>query len=243
MAIYRIADLNIDIKNKEMYTTALCKDYYSENQEVAADITAVANPEEFENDRKYVPDASNAYLESLSIYRSISNQMLDYKGFLFHASVIERNGVAFAFSAASGTGKTTHSRLWLECFPDARIINGDKPLVRIKDEKVYIYGTPWCGKERYNINAKAPLAAICFIERAEKNSIKEISKTEAVRRIFPQILVPTDANQVNKLFDLVGEVIDKTPVYLLSCNMDLEAARVAYEGMTNNINAGGSTNA
>lgn len=232
MAIYRIADLNIDIKNKEIYTAYLCRNYYSEKQDVIADITVQVKPADFEHDRKFLPDATDGYLESLSIYRSISNQILDFNGFLFHASVIERNGEAFAFSAASGTGKTTHCRLWLERFPDARIINGDKPLIRITDENVYVYGTPWCGKESYNINTRAPLKAICFLERGKENSIKEISKTEAVKRIFPQLLVPNDEKLVNKLFDLVGSVVNKVPVYLLSCNMDPEAADVAYNGMT-----------
>lgn len=107
------------------------------------------------------------------------------------------------FAAKSGTGKTTHCKLWLDTFPDARIINGDKPLVRISDEKVFIYGTPWCGKENYNINSKAPLKAVCFLERAEQNSIDRISKSEAVARIMPQLLIPKNSEYINKLLDLV----------------------------------------
>lgn len=232
MAVYRIADLNIDIRNKEKYTSYVCRGYLAENQSVKADITAVPNPAEYENDRAVVPEATDGYIESLSIYRNISNQLLDFRGFILHASVVEKDGCAFAFSAHSGTGKTTHSRIWTERFPDARIINGDKPLVRIIDGNVYIYGTPWCGKENYNVNTKSPLKALCFIERSETNSISPISKKEAVMRIYSQLLIPADAGKLNLLLDLVGELIDKTPVYLLKCNMEPQAAEVAYKGMT-----------
>ncbi len=232
MAVYRIADLNIDIRNKEKYTSYICKNYLAENQFVQPDITAVSDASEYETDKKAVPEASDGYLESLSIYRSISNQLIDFCGFILHASVVEKDGYAFAFSAHSGTGKTTHSRIWTERFPDARIINGDKPLVRIFDDNVYIYGTPWCGKENYNINTKAPLKALCFIERSQTNSISTISKQEAVMRIYSQLLIPADKDKLNRLLDLVGELIDRTPVYLLKCNMEPEAAEVAYKGMT-----------
>ncbi len=231
MAIYRIADLNIDIQNTYDYTTRLCKDYLAPDQTVACEITAHPNPDDYEKDRQVVPTATDGYLESLSLYRDISGQMLDHDGFILHASVIERDGVAYAFSAKSGTGKTTHCRIWLERFPDARIINGDKPLVRIFEGNVYIYGTPWCGKENYQVNTRAPLKAICFIERAETNSIAPLSKSEAVSRIFHQLLIPKTADAANKLLDLVEVFIEKTPAYLLRCNMDPEAAEVSYMGM------------
>ena len=236
MAVYRIADLNIDIRNKEKYTSYICKNYLADNQLVQPDITAVSDPAEYVNDKNAVPEASDGYLESLSIYRSISNQLLDLGGFILHASVVEKDGCAFAFSAHSGTGKTTHSRIWTERFPDARIINGDKPLVRIFDDEIYIYGTPWCGKENYNINTKSPLKALCFIEQSQTNSISTISKQEAVMRIYSQLLVPADAGKLNLLLDLVGELIDRIPVYLLKCNMNSEAAEVAYRGMTEACN-------
>ncbi|MGN1122060.1 MAG: hypothetical protein ACI4RV_06810 [Eubacteriales bacterium] len=231
MAIYRIADLDIDIQHQHAYTAHICKSYLSPCQE-HADMTAKPNPEEYANDRLAVPTATDGYLEALSIYRSISHQLLNFDGFILHAAVVERAGAAYAFAAKSGTGKTTHCRLWLERFPDARIINGDKPLVRLLDGKVYLYGTPWCGKENYQVNTKAPLKGICFLERAAQNTVVPISKSEAVTRIFPQLLIPKDPSSTNRLLDLVGEFIEKTPAYLLKCNMDPQAAQVSYDAMS-----------
>lgn len=230
MSIYRIADLNIDIDHKYKYTPWICRDYIAEDQSFS-DMSVCADSSEYEKDKKVVPTATDGYLESLSLYRAISNKLLDFNGFILHASVIEKDGNAFAFCAKSGTGKTTHSSLWLRKYPDARIINGDKPLLRIFDDNIFVYGTPWCGKENYNVNTRSPLKAICFIERSESNSIVRISKTEAVSRIFSQLLIPKNPEDTNKLLDLLSKVIDKVSVYLLKCNMDLEAAEVAYNGM------------
>lgn len=121
--------------------------------------------------------------------------------------------------------------MWTERYADARIINGDKPLIRFFDDKPYIYGTPWCGKENFNINTKAPLKALCFIERAETNTINIISKKDAVSRIFNQLLIPENSERLNKLLDLVERLIESVPTYLLKCNMELSAAEVAYEAM------------
>jgi len=125
--------------------------------------------------------------------------------------------------------------MWLKAFPDARIINGDKPLVRLFDGSFYAYGTPWCGKENYNINAKEILKAICFIERGEANEISKISKEEAVKRIYSQLLMPKSAEYINKMFDLVEKFIESVPAFVLKCNISEEAANVAYNGIIKEI--------
>lgn len=234
MAVYTIAELNININNKHKHTDIICEKYLAKDQE-PFDFSACSKQSDIEKDRLLVPDATDGYLEALSIYRDISEKILDYDGFVLHSSIIEKNGMAYGFSAKSGTGKTTHSRLWVKTFPDARIINGDKPLVRIIDGKVYVYGTPWCGKENYNINAKAPLTALCFLEQAKENSISVISKAEAVKRIYSQLLVPKSPSKINKLLTLVGDFIDKTPTYLLKCNISEEAVQIAYKAMSEGI--------
>lgn len=231
MSVYRIADLNIKIDNMHEYIDKICKGYLSDDQN-HFDFIAKANVNDFEKDRAVVPQASDSYLESLSVYRCISNNIIDYNGFVLHASVIVKDGFAYAFAAKSGTGKTTHSRLWLKVFPDAEIINGDKPLIRCIDGVFYAYGTPWCGKENYNKNKKAQLKGICFIERDENNSIVGISKAEAVKRIYTQLLIPNDAGKAAKTLELLSEFIDTVPAYLLKCNISEEAAFVAYKELS-----------
>ena len=103
--------------------------------------------------------------------------------------------------------------------------------MRLIGDTLYVYGTPWCGKEGYNINTKAPLTSLCFISRAESNSITEISKSTAITRIFTQLLMPDNESQAEKFFDMVECIFDKVKFYSLKCNMDIEAAYVAYKGM------------
>lgn len=236
MAVYRIADLNIEIKNKYKYTDYICKDYACTEENPVIDFSVSATEEDYEKDKAFLTESSEPYLETLSIYRQIARKILEYNGFVMHASVVEMDGKAYAFAAHSGVGKSTHSRLWTEAFEGkARIINGDKPLLRFLDGKLYIYGTPWCGKECYNFNTKAPLKAICFIERAETNSIEKLDKNSAVKKIFDQLLMPETSSQANHLFDMIEILIENTEFYTLRCNMEKEAAIVAYNGMNGKL--------
>ncbi len=235
MAIYTIADLNIDIQYSHKYLDFLCKDYLAPDQNVKVDFAVALIKEDVEKDRQVLDEAHypTPYLESLSVYRQIARKILDYNGIIFHASVIEMDGKAYAFTAPSGTGKSTHCRLWLKAFPNkARIINGDKPLIRYIDGLLYAYGTPWCGKENYNVNTKAPLEAICFLQRGENNVITEIDKNAALKRIFTQLLLPETQSQSESFFTMLTLICDKVKFYSLECNMDIEAAHVAYDGMT-----------
>ncbi len=234
MAIYKIADLYIDIKNKYKYTDHMCRDYIAPDQSITPDFVVSPTLEDYEKDKSFLPEKSEPYLETLSVYRQIAREILNYNGFIMHASVVEMKGEAFAFAAHSGTGKSTHSRLWLDAFGDkARIINGDKPLLRYIDGKVWIYGTPWCGKEGYNFNTKAPLSSICFIERAQNNSIEKLDKNSAVKKIFDQLLLPETQEQAIHFLDMVEILIENVNFYTLKCNMDIEAAHVSYNGMKN----------
>ena len=87
--------------------------------------------------------------------------------------VFAMDGQAYLFSADSGVGKSTHSRLWQQVFGDQRvtIINDDKPALRLRDGVWYVYGTPWSGKYGLNHNLCYPLAGICFLERSKTNKI------------------------------------------------------------------------
>ena len=235
MPIYRIADLNIKINHKYKYTYNLCRDYLVTDENAEIDFEVSADPSDYEKDKAALSQFSDAYLESISIYRQIAKRILDYGGIIMHAAVVEMDGKAYAFTAPSGTGKSTHTALWTKVYEGkARIINGDKPLIRLIDGKLYIYGTPWCGKEGININTKALLTNICFINRAKENSVVKLDKNVALTRIFTQLLMPENEDQAEKFFNMVETIFNKVEFYNLFCNMEDDAARVAYEGM--NVN-------
>lgn len=232
MSIYRIADLNIKINNKYRYTSELCKNYLAENQNITPDFEVSPTREDYEKDKEFLKDYSDGYLEGISIYRQIARKLPDYDAMVMHACVVEMDGRGYGFSAPSGTGKSTHARLWLSAFEDrAKIVNGDKPIIRIIDGKLFAYGTPWCGKEGYNLNTKVPLECICFLSQAKNNEIKSIDAKTALSKIFTQLLIPETNEQTDSFFKMLDFIFENVNFFSLGCNMNKEAAYVAYEGM------------
>ena len=143
-------------------------------------------------------------LSGYVILRKLSTQLLKGERTIFiHGSVVAWHGSAFLFTAPSGTGKTTHSRLWTKNLPDAYILNGDKPFVST-GEKIMAWGSPWCGSERYNKNAGVELKAICFLKRAEKNRIVEISDNEAIPMLAVQTGNPDSSDYRTKIWIMEG---------------------------------------
>lgn len=231
MFVIKIAGLNIKIHNKYNFVEQLCKDYIIKEDNVDLDISAT--DEEIDIEYKECNyEYSKEYCESTCIYRNICSKIVFKNRFFFHASVVEVDGQSYAFSAKSGTGKSTHTFLWLKKFKKrARIINGDKPIMEIKDNKLIAYGTPWCGKEGLNINTSSPIKAICFIERDKKNSIKKIEEIEIIDRLIGQLEFPKEKENIEKLIDLLDWVIKNIPFYVLRCNISRKAVKVAYKGM------------
>lgn len=229
----RMAELNVEIHNRYPYLERLCEGYHADFEQ--ADIVVEISPEEI---AKEVSEAQTptpptpGYAEAICVYRSIAQQLPHFSAFVFHAAVIEHEGRGYAFSAKSGTGKSTHISLWKEVFGDGVcVINGDKPILRFLDGKLWAFGTPWCGKERMQANKGTPLTALCFIERGKENAIAPIDNAVAVQRLFFQILMPSDRAAALLFLDLLDRTVRELPTYLLSCNMEPEAALVAYRGM------------
>ncbi len=159
-------------------------------------------------------------------------KLLDFDGFMLHSSAVVLDGVAYLFSAKSGTGKSTHTGLWLKVFSErARILNDDKPAIRLIDGKVYASGTPWSGKVDLSVNESVPLQGICFLERSEDNHISKISTKEAISLILEQTIRSNDINVLDKLLTCMEKVLRNVNVYKLGCNMTEEAVWTSYNAM------------
>ena len=228
--VIKLAEINIGIISNYASVKSFCKEYLSDSD--VCDFTVSVSDVDKALEKALDPSHSDAYIESICIYRNLCKKLPEYGAFMLHASVVECDGEAFAFCAPSGTGKSTHTSLWLKHFGDrARIINGDKPIIRFIDGKPYVFGTPWCGKEGYNINARAPLTALCFLERGKINRAYRIDPSDAVTKIFPQILLPNEEGTADKLFPLLDQTLLTVPSFRLSCNISDEAVTVAYNTM------------
>ena len=175
---------------------------------------------------------SDAYLETLAVYRKIADNLLSCDTLLFHGSVIAVDGEGYLFTAKSGTGKSTHTRLWREYFGEhAVMVNDDKPLLHITDSGVTAYGTPWDGKHRLSTNIAVPLKGICILTRDITNHIEQAESHAVYPLIVQQTNRSLSADGMKQTLSLIDRMLNVVPVYRLGCNMDIEAARVAYEGM------------
>lgn len=233
MLYIRIAELNVCIDNKFDYVERLCAAYKLDSIP-EPDITVKVSDEQIRHELSIAEnEVSAGYAEGICIYREICKQLpLRFGAYLFHGAVIEYEGEGYVFAAKSGTGKSTHISLWRRHFGEGvHVVNGDKPIMRFKNERLYAYGTPWCGKEGWNTNTSVPLKAICFVERSEQNSICRIGADDAILRLFHQILTPSDLETVDALFPLLDRTLRELPCYVLKCNISEEAASVAYNGM------------
>ena len=175
---------------------------------------------------------SDAYLETLAVYRKIADRLLSCDTLLFHGSVIAVDGEGYLFTAKSGTGKSTHTRLWREYFGErAVMVNDDKPLLHITDSGMTAYGTPWDVKHRLSTNIAVPLKGICILTRDTTNHIEPAEPHAAYPMIVQQTNRSLSADGMKQTLSLIDRMLNVMPVYRLGCNMDIEAAKVAYEGM------------
>jgi len=178
-----------------------------------------------------IDEENPPYMERLLVYRDIVEKLLPYNVLLLHGAAVSIDNKGIIFSAPSGTGKTTHIKLWKEVYGDRFIIiNGDKPLIKFEDEGIYVYGTPWQGKENYGSNTYAKLEAICFLNRSGQNSIERIRYDESIPKLFHQSYNPKTSEGKIKRMELISKMKD-IQFYSLNCNMEPDAAKVAYEGI------------
>lgn len=152
---------------------------------------------------------------------------------LIHASLVRHNGRGYAFTAKSGTGKSTHVSMWLQNIPDCDLMNDDNPIVRIHDDgKTYIYGGPWSGKTPCYRDVVAPLGAISRIDRAPYNSVERLQPIEAFATLLPACSsMKWDEDVFAGICQTVTQVIENTPLYVLHCLPNPEAAIVCHQAI------------
>lgn len=151
-------------------------------------------------------------------------------GFVFHSSYIEWQGRGILFTAPSETGKSTQAALW-ERLRGAEVINGDRSVVRLTDEGVFVCGIPFAGSSQICKNRTLPLQAIVYLKQAPQTTIRRLRGAESFRRIWEGCSVNTwDKDDVSKVSETVQQVLLSIPVYELACTPD-ESAIIALEGV------------
>lgn len=167
----------------------------------------------------------DSYLETLAVYRKFAENLLAYDTVLFHGSVVAVDGIGYLFTAKSGTGKSTHTRLWREYFGErAVMVNDDKPLLQVTENGVIVYGTPWDGKHHLSNNISVPLKAICILTRASENHIEPISKSTAFPMLLQQSNRPQDSLKMQKTLEILDKISDNIALYKLGCMVEITSA-------------------
>lgn len=179
------------------------------------------------------PQLSDEDCEYLVTGSSFYRQLLSFDGMMLHASAVVVDGRAYLFTANSGTGKSTHTGLWLKKFGDrAWLLNDDKPALRLENGMWYAYGTPWSGKHDLSRNARVPLGGICSLRRGEENKILPMEPKESIFQILEQTVRPPVPELRGKLLELMDSLITSVPIWKMECNMDPEAAEVSFKAMS-----------
>ena len=230
MNYYKIADLNV-LLDCEKTTMNNAKKYLTKPFE-KADIIICSDRDDISKraSKKNVAYDIAAYLvEGVEFY----TKLLDFSGTFFHASAVVIDNRAYLFSAPCGTGKSTHTLQWLQLFGDrAYIINDDKPAVRIIDDGIFVYGTPWSGKNDISVNTKAKLQGICFLERGNENKIELMQKDIALIRLFHSAIRRLSKEDMEKELTLINTILERIPIYHMECLPNIEAAKMSYEVMS-----------
>ncbi len=227
----RVADINLLIKYK--YDTMLKQGAFYEADFEKPNVTIDIPDEMLEQWHKESPHLTIDDIEYVYTGASFYEALLHFNGFMLHSSGVVKDGYAYLFSADPGTGKSTHTALWQKYFGEnnAMIINDDKPAIRLTDNKLWVYGTPWSGKTDKNINMKVPLGAIVFLERSENNWVKEIEPKEAIPLVMQQTIRPVEKDKMIMLLDMLDRVLSSVKLYRLGCNISDEAVEVSYNGI------------
>lgn len=229
-----IANLTVEILPRYAYTEQMCRGYCVPS---GTPLFSVAvTDEEIRRENATGEPLHPGYLESLAIYRKLARKMTDCGFLLFHASVLEMDGVGYAFTAPSGTGKSTHTALWEQVFGDrVRVINDDKPLLRVTDSGIFACGTPWDGKHHKSVNRTVPLRAVCFLARGEENRMERVPAGEAWMGMLKQTFRPDDPEGVAATLSLLDRAVAQLDFFRLFCTPEPAAAILSHRYLSGEV--------
>lgn len=148
-----------------------------------------------------------------------------------HSSVVVCDGKAVMCLGESGTGKSTHTRLWLNNIPDTHLLNDDSPIVRYVDGEVRVYGSPWSGKTDCYLQENYPIAGLLRLEQRKENTIRRLGVVEGFAALQPSCppCMAREERCMDKLVGFISKVIERVPVYRMGCLPDADAARLSHK--------------
>ena len=229
----RVADIGVSVSSRGALTEQICRPYLSEDKRT--DIRLYTTSAHILAKQRELPiGLTNEQAECICLHEKLSLSLLPYDAFVLHAALISYRGRGYAIVAPRGVGKTTHAKLWQKAFgSDVRMINGDKPIVRLQSDGTFCaYGTPWCGKEGLGENASVPLCGICLLTRGETDSVRPVSDREYVEMLIRQVVFPSERETMDRSAKLLARMIRTVPAVAAECTMNQQAAYVVCRALT-----------
>ena len=225
MFVIEIAGVPIGIISRFESTKEFFLDYLSD--QLPMTIVSVSDEEMMMEDEEI-----SERTEQMVINSKIATALVNYNAFLTRTAVISVDGQGVGFATANGVGKTTRALLWKKAMGDrVKVINGAKPVIRLKEDGVYACGTPWKGLEKLGVKESVPMKAMCFIERGDEVSLKRMTPDDAAMRLMQQVMIPKETRQMCLLISLLEKFVQTVPFYLYTCNMEKEKPEMLWEEM------------
>jgi len=236
MVNYKLKIVNkvIEINAFNETTKKYCLSFLTDEE---PDYTITLTKEDLENESSNSNNGQVYVNEEISaLYRRIADLLVEDDIVVFHSSSICIDGNAFLITARSGIGKSTHAKNLSEYIGDSfKYINDDKPLLKVNDNDVIVYSTPWNGKERRGNNISAPLKAIIFLNRGETNTYRKINNKEEIYiKMLSQIYLPKEKSKREKALKIADKLLKNINFYEINVTKDIESAKMTYEEIIKN---------
>lgn len=230
----KIADIITELNPKYVDTIELIKPFLYDGKSVAEFQLTVADDYIEALFQRANGKSTRAQLENFAFSNAFNRKVIAYDAMLVHSSALVYNNGAYLFSGNSGVGKTTHTKLWLKAFGDkVHIMNDDKPVVRLYNDHAMAFGTPFDGGSGIALNESFPLKAIIFVERGEENSVRIPESKEIIQKLYFQTARMVNRETAEKMLLNFEKLLTLSKFYVLTCNMDISAAYVAFDGIIN----------
>ncbi|MGN0475845.1 MAG: hypothetical protein ACI4HM_00750 [Ruminococcus sp.] len=215
------------------YTSAMIQKFKCEEEVDSSKIIKIGENLTLEKCAKYnemYPNVPVDEAEHIFLANELFKKILPYKSIMIHSSAVKYKGKCYLFSAPSGTGKSTHTAIWERLYgDDVKIINDDKPIIRLMGDELIAYGSPFAGGTHKFCDDNAPLSAIVFITRSEENSIRKLTGKEALLMLFQETIRKVSKERMNLVLDMIDVIIKKVDLYELCCNTEDDSARIAHD--------------
>lgn len=243
-----MAEFRIEIAGKVFSVTSLfestkdyCRNYLSDRN---ADDSIAVSPEDLVKEQQFLDEEAreegmkrrkftDPFLERTAIQRKVARYLLEHDTLLFHGSAVAVDGKGYLFTAACGTGKSTHTRFWREVFGSrAVMVNDDKPFLKITERGVLMYGAPWSGKHGLDTNICVPLQGLCLLTRGAENRIVPLAPEAALPMLEHQSCGAEEPALLPTIRQLANHLSRNVPLWQMACTKDPEAAKIAFEAMS-----------